>query len=74
MQNFAIVEGGEIVNLVIAESIEVAEEISGKSAIEFNIDEIRPLIGWSVVDGVIVDEDPLPIPYVEEPVEEPVEE
>lgn len=49
MSNFAIHDGTTVVNVIVADSLEVAEEVTGLSAVET---EGEPWIGWTLVDGV----------------------
>lgn len=46
MPNFAISDGSKIVNVIVAESKEVAEKVSGMSAIEIENDE--PWLEWTI--------------------------
>lgn len=49
MPNFAIHDGTTVVNVIIADSVEVAEELTGLSALET---EGAPWIGWTMeVEG-----------------------
>lgn len=48
--NFAVISNNNVTNLIIADSKEVAEEVTGLTCIEYT-DENRPLIGWTY-DGV----------------------
>jgi len=55
MAEFAVIEDNKIINLIVADDKETAELVSGKACIEFDIQTIRPVIGWDIVDGVIID-------------------
>jgi hypothetical protein len=45
MANYALIENGIVINTIVADSLEIAEEITGLSAIEFT--EESPLgINW----------------------------
>lgn len=48
MANFAIHDGHTVVNVIVAESAEIAEEVMGMQALETNG---APWIGWTLVDG-----------------------
>lgn len=63
MSNFAIYQDNVIVNVIVADSKEIAEQITGMSAIETNG---SPWIGWTKQGDTWV------APVIEEPVlEEP---
>lgn len=65
MANFAIYQDSTILNVIVADSKEIAEEVTGMNAIET---EGNPWIGWTLADGVWT------APVHPEPVEsEPVE-
>lgn len=49
MPNFAIHDGSTVVNVIVADSKEIAEEVTGLSAVEA---DGEPWIGWTLVDGV----------------------
>lgn len=63
MPNFAIHDGSTVVNVIVADSKEIAEEVTGMSALET---EGEPWIGWTLTDGVWT------APPAPAPVEEPV--
>jgi hypothetical protein len=68
MSNFIVVENGTITNLILAQSKEVAEEVTGTECIEYDRTLVNPHIGQSVVDGEVVDLEVYPI--IEEPQDE----
>ena len=47
--NFAIIENDVVINVIIAESAEVAAEVTGKEVLETTG---QPWIDWTRVDGV----------------------
>ena len=49
MANFAIHDGLTVVNVIVAETAEIAEQVTGMSAFET---DGHPWIGWTFVDGV----------------------
>lgn len=53
MANYAIVDNDTVINLIVAESLEDAESVSGHEAVE-PVDGV-PGIGWVRVDGVWTD-------------------
>jgi hypothetical protein len=55
MLNFIVVEGGVISNLIIAESKDAAEQITGADCIQYDRTLVNPIIGQSVVGGEVVD-------------------
>ena len=42
MGNFAVIEGKNVLNTILAESKEVAEELTGKTCIEFTTEHAEP--------------------------------
>lgn len=48
MANFAIIDGDTVVNVIVADSQEIAEEVTGLSVVET---EGEPWIGWTLIDG-----------------------
>jgi hypothetical protein len=46
MANFAVVNGNIVDNVIVAESLEIAQEITGKVCIEYT-DENPAAIGWA---------------------------
>jgi hypothetical protein len=52
MTNFAIHNGSAVVNVIVANSKEVAEQVTGLQAVETTGE---PWIGWELVDGEWVD-------------------
>lgn len=67
MPNFAIYKDNVILNVIVADSKQIAEEVTGASAIET---DGNPWIDWTLIDGVWTA--PLPPELVVE--EEVVEE
>jgi hypothetical protein len=65
-KNYAVVENDIVKNVIFADSIEIASEVTGLECIET---DGSFWIGWSRVDGVWI----APVEPVEEPVEEPTE-
>ena len=60
MPNYAIIEDDKVINVIVAESAEVAIEVTGKEVFETTGE---PWINWTRIDGVWL-----------EPVEEVLEE
>lgn len=48
MPNYAIHDGGKVINVIVAESAQIAEEATGLQAIET---EGSPWIDWIIIDG-----------------------
>ena len=67
MLNFIVVENDTVSNLILAESKEYAELISGAECIEYDVTLVNPKIGQSVVDGEVVYLEVYPA--IEEPLE-----
>jgi hypothetical protein len=68
MSNFIVVEDVKISNLILAQSKDIAEEVTGTQCIEYNSALVNPHIGQSVVDGEVVDLEVYPL--IEEPQDE----
>lgn len=43
--NFAVIENNKIINIIIAESLAVAEEVTGKQCVDFTS-------GWDYTNGI----------------------
>lgn len=73
MKTFAIIDNTTVFNLIVADSIETAQEIyPGKECIEYLSDqENKPIIGLKYVDGVF--EQPV-VQELENVAQEPVVE
>lgn len=56
--NIAVIENGIVENIIVADSIELAEEITGKECIEYS-DTDRPHIGFGW-DGTSFEQPPTP--------------
>lgn len=61
MNNYAIIENNQVVNVIVADSLEVAQQSTNKEVLETTG---QPWIGWIRVDGQWVK--PQPIIDVEE--------
>jgi hypothetical protein len=59
MSNFVIVVDNKVSNMFIADSYNDAVALFGDNVIEYDPAVILPKSGWDVVDGEIVDPDPL---------------
>jgi hypothetical protein len=66
MLNFIVVENDTIANLILAQSKDSAEFLTGTTCIEYDAKLVNPQIGQSVVDGEVVDLEYFPIEEVEE--------
>lgn len=55
MLNFIVIKDDEVCNLIVADSKDMAEKISGQICIEYDNTKINPKIGDSVADGQVVD-------------------
>lgn len=61
MANYAVINGNIVENIIVADTKEIAEEVTGKTCIEYT-DENPAGIGWTYADGVftapVVEETP----------------
>jgi hypothetical protein len=64
MANYAVIKNGIITNVIVAESQEIAESVTGLTCIEFQLEPGAPGIGWSY-NGT-----DFTAPVIEEPAEE----
>lgn len=63
MSNYALHDGATVLNVIVADSEEVAEAVTGLSAIE--TDGV-PWIGWTLADGEwVAPQEPEPAPVTE---------
>ena len=78
---FAVIDGNKVFNIIVADSLEVAQEVSNNFQCVEYTDENPAVIGWTY-DGVsfiapildeVVLEEPTEEPILEEPTEEPTE-
>jgi hypothetical protein len=73
MATFAVINEGVVENCIVADSLAIAEEVSGKTCAEYT-SENPAGIGFTYADGVFTDPN-APIPSEEVPAEEtPAEE
>ena len=61
MLNFIVVENNTVSNLILAESKDTAEQITGADCIQYDNTLVNPKIGQSVVGGEVVDLEVYPI-------------
>ena len=61
MLRFIVVEDGKISNLILSQSKEVAEEVTGTECIQYDHTLVNPHIGQSVIDGEVVDLEVYPV-------------
>ena len=59
MPNYAVHDGSTVRNVIVAESLEIAESVSGLQALETTG---QPWIGWVMQDGEWVPPAPEPEP------------
>ena len=75
MANFAVITGTTVSNIIVADSLEIAEEVTGSVCVEYT-SENPAGIGWSYDQATGLFSAPIePTPIVEEPlpiVEEPL--
>jgi hypothetical protein len=58
MANFAVLDGQNILNTIFAESKAIAEEVTGKTCIEFTNEPAEP--GGTYIDGIFFYKKPYP--------------
>ena len=54
MSNFAVINGGKVSNIIVADTKEIAEEVTGQLCVEYiDSEENQPRIGlgWDEVTG-----------------------
>ena len=47
MSYFAVIEEGKVINTIVADSVEIAEEVTQKICIEYELIPGAPSIGWT---------------------------
>ena len=52
MANYAVIKDGIVTNVIVAESQEIAESVTGLTCVEFQLEPGAPGIGWSY-DGTV---------------------
>jgi hypothetical protein len=74
MFNYAVIKDGIVDNVIVAESKEIAESVTGLTCVEYNSEPGAPGIGWSY-DGTSFIAPVIEVPEEEIPLEEtPAEE
>lgn len=68
MATFAVINEGVVENCIVADSLAIAEEVSGKTCVEYTV-ETPASIGFTYADGVFTDPN-APAPAEETPAEE----
>ena len=58
MANFAVLNGENVVNVIVADSKAIAEEVTGKICVEFTTENAET--GGTYVDGVFINRKPYP--------------
>ena len=54
MATFAVINEGVVENCIVADSLAIAEKVSGKTCVEYTL-ENRAAIGFTYADGVFTD-------------------
>lgn len=57
MAKFAVIEGTDVVNIIEAENLSIAETITGKTCIEFTSEPAG--VGATYIDGKFIPEKPI---------------
>lgn len=68
MANFAVIDNQKVINIIVAESKAIAEEVTGKTCVEYTNSDI-PYIGFGYVNGVFEQPVITEQPVVVEPTE-----
>ena len=63
MANFAVIEANKVINVIVADTKEIAEEVTNKTCIEYT-EENPAGIGYTYENGVFI------APIIEKPVVE----
>ncbi len=58
MANFAVLDGQNVLNIILADSKAIAEEVTGKTCIEFTSEPAEP--GGTYEDGLFLKKKPYP--------------
>lgn len=58
MAYFAVLDGENVINTIVADSKEIAEEITGKTCVEFTTEPAEP--GGTYTEGVFITRKPHP--------------
>lgn len=53
MRNFAVINGDMVSNIIVADTLEIAELVTGSKCVEYT-EENPAGIGWSYIDGAFV--------------------
>jgi hypothetical protein len=51
MANYAVIENNQIRNVIVADSLEIAQTVTGVLCIEISTNSDAPKIGWYYIDG-----------------------
>jgi hypothetical protein len=62
MANFAVIENNTVVNVIVADTLEIAELVTQKQCVEYT-DKNRAGIGWTYENGKFI------APIIEEEIE-----
>lgn len=52
MKNFAAIQSGKVFNILIADTKEIAEQLTGKTCVEYNPEVDTPCIGEPYKNGI----------------------
>jgi hypothetical protein len=59
MKNYAVIEDGTVINVIVAESLEIAESVSEKTCVEYEYTKDNtPVIGLGY-DGTVFEQMPV---------------
>lgn len=52
MGKFAVIDGEDVINTIIADSLEIAEQVSGKTCVEYDTESAEP--GGKYIDSTFI--------------------
>ena len=55
MANYAVIKNGKVVNVIVAESLEIASKITESPCVEIPIEAGAPGVGWDYTNGEFLD-------------------
>lgn len=58
MPNYLVINGDKVVNYIVADSKEIAEEVTGLLCLPEPSTEEKPSVGWGYVEGKFINPNP----------------
>jgi hypothetical protein len=62
MANYAVIENEKVVNVIVADSLEIAQEVTRTLCIEVSLEPGAPGIGWYYINAKFMQTLPEPVP------------